>query len=128
MNEEDLCTYEQALELKKLEFTYPTYYYIDEKNMGWYTTGDFINWNNGTGDIVSIPTLYQVQKWLRKEKNYHVNSSCIDKDIWYYAIDELTDNVVVARNDLEFSSYEKALSAGITECIKILTNETTKTS
>ena len=135
MNTEDFVTYEQALALKKLGFDYKvTHYYETNSNIynfhpafeqGWYTCYDINvdilskNFNEFKGHC-SAPTLAQVQKWLRKEKKYHIAPLCIEENIWYYSVDELIQNVVVALNESEFTSYEEALSSGITECIKIL--------
>lgn len=123
---EDFVSYEDAKIINKLGFDWDTdYMYLTFDNIIYRLVIDEVDGAAldkiaDKGSVYKCPTLAQAQKWLRKEKNHHVDSSCIDKDIWYYTISELIDNVVVLRNDLEFSSYEEALSAGITECLKIL--------
>ena len=121
MNKEDFVTYEQAVALKKLGFNYDCdYCYSEDKEL--YKYDYHTEYYTRISNDISAPTLAQAQKWLRKTKKHHVDSSCIDKDTWHYTITELIDNVIVVRNELEFSSYEEALSVGITECIKLLEN------
>lgn len=137
MNKEDFVTYEQALALKKLGFKEPCLYFYELINTlipNHYDSGDervFINkllknYNKKYQDIKGIcdaPTLAQVQKWLRKEKNLYV---CSEIDIvdtednkYFWTIYKLPSKKQIWKTT-NFDSPEEALSAGITECLKLL--------
>ena len=130
MNTEDFCTYEQALALKKLGFDERClFHYIGDKSS---LTENALWWNG----IVSVdrlyksynkcrvcdcdaPTLAQAQKWLRNEKKFSVEVSSLCITSWFYDIDNLKDNKSFETYGV-YKSYEEALSAGITECLKLL--------
>lgn len=141
MNTEDFVTYEQAISLANLGFDkYCTHYYcsnrpnylneVSPKTFGMYSIDYDFNYTEGTGNIdfddcVSAPTLAQAQKWLRKEKNLYIYAepiitNCVDK--YFYTICEISNKMQTWSN-IDFDSPEEALSAGITECIKLLENE-----
>lgn len=114
---------------------------------GWNTSYDINvdilskNFNNFK-DHCSAPTLAQAQKWLKNAKNVVVIASpdwdWEDDEFyydyltgkWYFVV--YTDGKIVNCNydpnkECEeiwcFDSPEEALSAGITECIKLLENK-----
>lgn len=88
---------------------------------GRYTDSSF---SEDADDIViSAPTLYEVQKWLRNKKGVLVEVNCMLKD--YYTYDILT----ISNHDLEglsyrkpcgYKTYEEALNAGILTTLKLL--------
>lgn len=137
MNTEDFITYKQALALKKLGYREPCLYY-------------YVNWNlipnnvyahrvdnNSFHRVYNVkalskvrnvakeqivcdaPTLAQVQKWLRKEKGLFVEAHFMRIDAYTYEI-----HGEIHKNDFTvYSIPEEALSAGITECLKLLEKE-----
>lgn len=131
MNTEDFVTYEQALALKKLGFDLKTEYY-SSKLTGINFSNVPENFNNTfVNGVCSVPTLAQAQKWLRKEKKYSVEAFFErikdSKEQWSYFISNILNSSQDGQSIGYFYSYEEALSAGITECLKLLENETSKT-
>ena len=138
MDTEDFVTYEQALALKKLGFDEECYQFYDcvgdlcdnhrlsSKEMEIITSSNFcMSHNLGViEENCDAPTLAQAQKWLREKKDIIVLSICnLDYEnghSWYWFVDK-----IFAVEDLEHSykTYEEALSAGITECLKLLEKE-----
>lgn len=122
MNTEDFVTYSQALALKKLGFDLNTdYVYISPEHV--ITRKEFIGaaWYKICDASYPSPTLWEAQKWLRKEKGLYIEVlSKIDVDFFKYTI--LAVNFGVISEDLEYiyNSPEEALSAGISKCIKLL--------
>lgn len=137
MNTEDFVTYEQALALKKLGFREDSFYHYDliDKQLkpnkcysdGICLLGDFLGNHEYSANEVSAPTLAQAQKWLRKEKKYSVEAFFErikdSKEQWSYFRSNTLDSSQDDQSIGYFNSYEEALSAGITECIKILEKE-----
>ena len=132
MNTEDFVTYEQALALKKLGFKEECLFFYNvhgEFNPnsvydGYSDVNDAsrsLNFQGRSKLAGDAPTLAQAQKWLREKKDIIVLSTCnLDYEnghSWYWFVDK-----IFAVEDLEHSykTYEEALSAGITECIKLL--------
>lgn len=130
MNKEDLVTYEQALALKKLGFDLKVNHYYDDEgyiieNLADYSEevpdGEYTSYDNfNYEDFCSAPTLEQAQKWLRKYKDLivipHPRRDCKGNVVWYFTI----FNSGNYKYSSEYNSYEESLSAGITECIKLL--------
>ena len=131
IKQEDLVTPEQAKSLLKLGFNYGTEYYQSE-NGQLIRSIHYVNWNGwrknciNPDEYLSIPRLYQAQKWLRKEKKYSVEPfSSLEKGKYTFEIIDVNtgfDYKSYKTLSYKFDSYEEALSAGIDECIKILEN------
>ena len=126
MNAEDFVTYEQALALKKLGFNEETFTYYDENNPKIKGLDDFyeyhlIDYNRYS---ISVPTLAQAQKWLNKTKDFKlfVIPSPSDKVPYSYVAFNTT-KTIYKNPPRYYSSYEEALSDGITECLKLLENK-----
>ena len=141
MNTEDFVTYEQSITLKKLGFNekclfyygpdkvlYPNYTFSTDILR---TTDLYRSCNDSTDDNYPIdaPTLSQTQKWLRREKRLSVEPWSCTTGEWYCTIKELPGKLSYTHKqetnkwiDLDnfYNSYEEVLSAGITECIKLL--------
>ena len=131
MNAEDFCTYEQALALKKLGFRESCLYHYNILNEfvpnnfnaedetvtvdGLY---DSLNTNTLSDIVCDVPTLAQVQKWFRVRHEQSIEPK-YDSYQWWCC---MTDMFTSEWYDLDesYSSYEEALSAGITECLKLL--------
>ena len=128
MNTEDFVTYEQALALKKLGFDWKVNHcYFDgleELTDNYIHNSNYDNCNSSeyVECVCSAPTLAQAQKWLLKNKEYYVQPAwVIDKDFWVVDIQTKDEIIEVIIDDNPFfNSYEEALSAGITECLKLL--------
>ena len=146
MNKEDFVTYEQALDLKKLGFREPCLYYYFNQTL--YPNDVYAHRIDRSSfhrvysvealskvlqqyyepTICDAPTLAQAQKWLRKEKNLSLEPCFVRRDYtddkqWYCFITNISNKVNGLDDpDLDdyFSTYEEALSAGITECLKLL--------
>lgn len=137
MDKEDFVTYEQALALKKLGFREETFKYYfgndqlqpsDNPSIFGVHIEAFCDFNAEEGHVkggISAPTLAQAQKWLREVKNIIVLSTCNldykNRHSWYWFIDV---NIEVEEPEYSYKTYEEALSAGITECLKFLNNDT----
>ena len=137
---EDFVTYEQAFTLKKLGFKELCLYNYDiAKNLvpnsgigdedEGATTEDLLeSYNFWEHERTDAPTLAQTQKWLRKEKNLIVESiasvfipSGFDNVPFVWRIFDWNEpsNVIKVGKE-HYKTPEEALSAGITECLKIL--------
>lgn len=93
-----------------------------------------------SGDVVSTFTLYEAQKWLREEKEVYVTvipeynefgpikgvkyrlevAYWKDDEFGYETIEWLDEEC--PHTIITFDSYEEALSEGVKEAVKILTN------
>ena len=139
MNTEDFVTYEQSITLKKLGFNEKCLFYYGPDKVLYpnYTfstdilriTDLYCSCNDSTNNYpIDDPTLAQVQKWLRKEKNLYVyaDGAVFDKNYEkpsYYPciLDVISEHDKIGISDFNhYLTPEEALSAGITECIKIL--------
>lgn len=135
MNTEDFVTYEQALALKKLGFDDKVNHYYDNNGVideiladlsmedptGQYSAYD--NCNDGSyNGWISAPTLAQVQKWLREKKDYHIEPRLFYDKFHTDCKSSSRGRYWQIEHGKYYSSYEEALSAGITECIKLLEN------
>lgn len=142
MNIEDFVTYEQALVLKRLGFKEPCLYYyfnytlfsndvyahrIDRNSFRRRYSVDALNKTRNVSKepkVCDAPTLAQVQKWLREKEVFlfislEVDSSEKSKFYWYINdINGFIPDDLLPNNS--FNTYEEALSAGITECLKRL--------
>ena len=111
LTEKDYCDYETSRELKELGFVAG----LGEGDCGYCLYDDA--WH----DQVNRPLLYEVQKWLREEKNIEVNAT-YDNVVelhWHWYMKSLT-NCNQDTSIINHDSYEQALLAGIKEAVKIL--------
>ena len=133
----DFVTHEQALALKKLGFKERCYQHYNTK--GVIQHNDVIcnevfqsvissqlcqSHNNGVPkETCDAPTLAQAQKWLLKDKKrfVHVEPKPYEnyKFIWFISSHNVPSTWDV-RSHISYNSYEAALSASITECLKLL--------
>ena len=116
LTEKDYCDYETSRELKELGFVAG----LGEGDCGYCLYDDA--WH----DQVNRPLLYEVQKWLREEKNIEANAS-FDKmeDVWIAFIQRL-DYPDLCGTDVfstVYNTYESALLVSIKEAIEILKKE-----
>ena len=127
MNTEDFVTYEQALALKKLGFCEKAIgKYVDCPNDPTLFNGMlYQSWNLFQDEILA-PTLAQAQKWLLKKFGHYVyvDASASMHLKFYWCITFRNDTTKDIRwAFVDYNSPEEALSAGITECLKLLENE-----
>ena len=137
-----LVSFEQALALKELgysqddsKFCYPVITVRMQNTYEGYpysfSPGDIINLleesANGSyfigivsdDDLINAPSLEEVAKWLRDEKNLwiEISKGGYEKSAHCFLGDYIYED---ATHIKEFNSYEEALSAGIDKAIKIL--------
>ena len=150
MDSKDFVTYDQAIKLKELGFKEEClcYYdildkvevrsniiYLENDNANIEDLEDSHN-NNGDKESIDAPLLYQVKKWLQKEKGLDIctcpEASCNGKKwnvtgwIWQVFIitseGELKNGPQQPDKKTRYSSPEEAVSAAIAECLKFLEN------
>ena len=142
---EDCVTYEVAKKLKEKGFR--------ELCLAYYTNDDTLYHNYShksgacykdcylshnlmpkgsiSGKFVDAPTISQVLKWLRKEKNIHVtilvitdfsteadNNICEEWSFWSFYVTNLNDGSTIYNDcqridSIEYQSYEESAIAGI---------------
>lgn len=109
LTEKDNCDHETCVALSNLGCPVPKY--------------DTINIYTKEKEWKMWLSLYEAQKWLRKEKQIEVNAAWDnEKSYWFWYINEMTDidyyNNVVSESI--YDSYEEALLEGIKKVIKFL--------
>ena len=62
--------------------------------------------------------LYEAKKWLREEKNLHIEVRWYSKLCYEYEVKEATGETLAVVT--AYKTYEEALSEGIKEAVKIL--------
>lgn len=137
---EDFVTFEQAKKLKELGFHWEcNHFYCQPKGKELkricYIPNDFLDslyhdfnnpttWSDNSAETFSAPTLTQVQKWLREVKGVtvYIIPYFLSEECAYY----LSFMFRGYGEDKKYGTkdtWEKALSAGINEAIKVLKNE-----
>lgn len=120
---EELVTLETAKMLKEKGFNkFCSFAYIDEycNLMSVHTTNSLID-KMGLG--YSAPTKSFAQKWLRQEKNLHIEISYMYGNYWIYDILTIPEHDLVGLSDrpiIHYGTYEEALEAGIQEALKLI--------
>ena len=72
---------------------------------------------------LSVPPQSVAQKWLREDKNLHVEVSYMHWDYWIYYILAIPNHDLVELSDrplVHYKSYEEALEAGMQETLKLI--------
>lgn len=119
MNEEYYVSLEVAKLLKEKGY--------NELCTGCYRNDKFMNINSFNdadmfgGDFYSAPTLYEAQKWLIS-RGIYIDISIYGKFEWSYTIYHFNDEYCINGDYIEnnYTSYEKALNAGILEALKLI--------
>lgn len=114
LREKDYCDCETCVALKELGYNDSTDLRYDNS----HSLGDFLFG-------IKAPTLYEAHKWLREEKGIHITINYIrlEEDIFMYTLRYIGQKLREGSclyNNKQYSSYEKALSEGIKEAVKIL--------
>ncbi len=145
LTKKDYCDYDTCVALKKLGY--------NEKTLAYYTTEGFFHWIRAYIYDVAIPdlakssnkkpykhiidamSLYEAQKWLREEKDIHIEVYACAGGYIYELCKAYKPNsfsggtTIYTPNDVDnpqlndagkYETYEEALSEGIKEAIKIL--------
>lgn len=128
---EDFVTYSQAIKLKELGFNegvlqgytkggveFSNHIYAEDVVFD-VTILDLIKNHNCCNDI-SAPTLSHTQKWLRDVKKTEIIINRLDDDVYNHTIYGEISNITT---EIYYTSYEEALSDGITEAINVLMRE-----
>lgn len=114
---EDFVPYELAVKLKEKGFDYPCIgHYVNNQLYVTHYQNAFHSDNN---ESVDAPTIYQVLKWLRKEKRIHLVVD-IDTIGYFYTLNY--DITIKSNNEYTYNMYiglsaycdaEQAYLAGI---------------
>ena len=116
LTEKDYCDYETSRELKELGFVAG----LGEGDCGYCLYDDA--WH----DQINRPLLYEVQKWLREEKNIEANASFDKMEDGWIAFIQRLDYPDMCGTDVFstiYNTYESALLVSIKEAIEILKKE-----
>lgn len=127
MNKEDFVPFETAKKLKEAKFNWKCDKCRIEKIPGTEREGydEEAQMPATVWDIerTPIPTLWQAQKWLREEKKLYI---LVDFDLsgaWFYEVFEIV-GLCVGEGNMNYPTYEAALSAGIDAALELITNKT----
>lgn len=129
MTNEDYVSLEVAKMLKEKGFNEycGAYYHLnwddmtEEERFEIAPSHNFRNRNNGYR--VGAPTLYEAQKWLRSAKGLHIEVSYMSKNYWIYEILTIPNHDLIGLSDrmnVNYMSYEEALTAGIHEALILI--------
>jgi hypothetical protein len=124
MNKE-FIKYEQALELKELEFDEPCFGCYDEKGVfgltvmsikQYYTNSKEDTWN------CSAPLYQQAFRWFRERYLLHYEVACGDNVFWfrYGKNGHISVLSIDTNNDSYWSTYEEAELACLKKLIEIV--------
>lgn len=132
MNTAEFVTLEQAHILKLIGFNQPCLYHFEGDdivpNDDMYGVSgspdidveDFYTSYNTNGSYIDAPTLYQVKTWLKCQWNYFIEIT-YDLNTYKYACRIICNGLIVcAKSDSVFTNEIKALSAGISKCLKFV--------
>lgn len=130
MNTEDYVSYPIAVALKACGFDEPCDHYYcafdNETDVRFWSIHPAQSQNGFTNPdgkvIADAPSLYAAQKWLREKKEIFVEVTSEALHDWDFFVMELDEdaNVGVVRSERIYSSYEQALSAGISAALKLI--------
>ena len=107
LNNKDHCDYETCVALK--EFGYD-----DSTDLRYNSYGSLGNFLGG----IKAPTLYEAQKWLREEYNFHLEIT-YSPSCWTGKIYDLKEWDYI-KGFTFFESFEETLHTLIKEAVKIL--------
>ena len=125
-NNEDYVSFEQAVKLKELGFDWDcNHWYHPLETDKIIECQTYCN-HNSFERPYSAPTLYQAQKWLR-EKEIEVGVFAeFDGELqtgkWVWLMRKFNTHLydTVFPEDINYDTYEQALSAGIDEALELL--------
>lgn len=150
-NDQDYCSYELALKLKKCGFDEPCHHYYTKEDApdgtAWIVpTTDREDFNADSDcpfckPLCSAPLIYHAQKWLREKKDiivivepdWGLDDYCLSDYLtgkWYFTVWKdgnrarcnFDPNAEEERMWM-FEKYEQALSAGIAAALELIEQE-----
>lgn len=70
---------------------------------------------------ISMPTIYEAQKWLRG-RGYYVEVGIYEKYVWAFVVYGYDDECCLSMvfSEKRYNTYEEALNAGIIEALKLI--------
>ena len=126
LTEKDYCDYETCVALRELGYKVPTsayyitndttLYFVSNPFRGGYAIDCFYSHNSlregvVTSNYIDAPTMWEAQKWLRENRNLHIEVGYNPILSWYvYRVWEHQDEI--AEGEV-FPTYEDALSTAI---------------
>lgn len=124
---EELVTLETAKMLKEKGFNWKCEHLIDRNKVitKYDIPQSMVVCMEIDGELVEFlcPALYVAQKWLRQEKNLHIEISYMYGNYWIYDILTIPEHDLVGLSDrpiIHYGTYEEALEAGIFEALKLI--------
>lgn len=135
---EDFVTYEQAVKLKELGFNWTCNHYYDAEmydfvekmfimNVDDYLNPDVADYDNHNAhqSRISAPTIAQAQKWFREVHKMEVwvvmeFDALQPKGTWVVEVRKFDAEFGDDIDEPGFSTYEQALSEGITVALNLL--------
>ena len=150
LNNKDYCDYETCVALKELGYKVPaSAYYMPNNNQlifvsnpcrGGYVIDCFYSYNSlpknvMTSNYIDAPTMWEAQKWLREEKDIHIEVYACAGGYIYELCKAYKPNsfsggtTIYTPNDIDnpklnddgrYDDFETCLSEGIKETVKIL--------
>ena len=150
LTEKDYCDYETCVALKELGYKVPTSAYYMPKNsqlifvINQFRGGaamDCFYSNNSlpkecmASDFIDAPTMWEAQKWLREEKDIHIEVYACAGGYIYELCKAYKPNsfsggtTIYTPNDVDnlklndagrYDDFETCLSEGIKEAVKLL--------
>lgn len=126
-NVEDYVTFEQSVKLKKLGFDWECDHVYYGENVNYVFTSERKRNYNTEDYRFSVPTLSQVQKWLRDVKGVII---CIEPRFYknkkplvgydYHIFDKDNGWYSHVESKTVYDTYEQSLTSGIDKVLEIL--------
>jgi hypothetical protein len=119
LTEKDYCDYDTCVALVDLGMRITSRKVYSDRNTLKHSSRGItytVRTASAMGWVIAIP-LYEAQKWLREEYNFHIEVRLHGIIGYQYEVYTPEGTIAVGR---EFLTYEEALSEGIKEAVKIL--------
>ena len=123
---EDYVSFKVAKLLKEKGFKWLVNHYYNKYGNFNNTYETWENYSDLIGELmISAPTLYMAQKWLREKKEIHITLDISQSG--YYAVLWKTNGTFIKtlvdkglNSDGVWNTYEDAMDAGIYEALKLI--------
>ena len=116
---EDFVTYEIAKKLKEKGFNEGCYKYYENKTLKWANFPWLeTKYNSSSPHTTAAPTISQVLKWLREEKELHIEIYMCHNCYLYEIYNTKNYDADLSQkrekySEIEYETYEKAVLDGI---------------
>lgn len=133
---ENYCTYEQCVALKRLGFDWDVRgYYTHDDNFQKVREVTALNHNDTKkfNGLYSAPRLDQAAAWMREQWGTHISVNphldysddadgrrCAEWHFWAFDLMSVGSGEIIDNSDVEYESYEEALSGGISAFLESL--------